>query len=139
VSLIPFCTFFNLKELFFELEHSLAMLYQRFREELEEEPTNECEPLSDLGLQVTPRHPQQEDTKAAGMDVKDVAFVRFVPSSKNPHPDFADELYFPPIDEESPQQPPAASDFAISNGALLFELQKYNFLTLNFRRPGLSF
>jgi hypothetical protein len=82
--------------------------------------TNECEPLADLGLQVTPRHPQQEDTKAAGMDVKDVAFVRFVPSSKNPHPDFADELYFPPIDEESPQQPPAASDFAISNGALLF-------------------
>lgn len=94
-----------------------------FREELEEEPTNECEPLADLGLQVTPRHPQQEDTKAAGMDVKDVAFVRFVPSSKNPHPDFADELYFPPIDEESPQQPPAASDFAISNGALCLLLQ----------------
>jgi hypothetical protein len=103
------------------------MRYQRFREELEEEPTNECEPLSDLGLQVTPRHPQQEDTKAAGMDVKDVAFVRFVPSSKNPHPDFADELYFPPIDEESPQQPPAASDFAISNGALQLKSKKFNF------------
>ena len=101
-------------------------------EELEEEPTNECEPLADLGLQVTPRHPQQEDIKAAGMDVKDVAFVRFVPSSKNPHPDFADELYFPPIDEESPQQPPAASDFAISNGASFFvNLESFKPLSCN--------
>jgi len=83
------------------------------REELEEEPSTECEPLADLGLQVTPRHPQQEDSKAAGIDVKDVAYVRFVPSAKNPHPDFADELYFPPIDEESHQLP---ADFAVSNG-----------------------
>jgi hypothetical protein len=87
-----------------------------FREELEEEPSRECEPLADLNLQVTPKNPQDDSNSMAGLDVNDVAYVRFVPSAKNPHPDYADELYFPPLDENTRQL--SANDFAISNGEL---------------------
>lgn len=30
------------------------------------------------------------------MDPQNVAYVKFTPSSNNPHADFADEVYFPP-------------------------------------------
>ncbi|XP_059482506.1 receptor-type tyrosine-protein phosphatase-like N isoform X2 [Neocloeon triangulifer] len=69
-------------------------------EELDEDADpDECVPLADLALQVTPR--QNEGKTDGAIDAKDVAFVRFVPSAKNPHPDFADELYFPPLEQRS--------------------------------------
>ncbi|CAB3370211.1 Hypothetical predicted protein [Cloeon dipterum] len=65
----------------------------------EDESGEECGPLANLDLQATPR--QNEGNTDGALDAKDVAFVRFVPSAKNPHPDFADELYFPPMDQRS--------------------------------------
>lgn len=33
------------------------------------------------------------------MDPREVAIVKFTPSDSNPHADFADEVYYPPIEE----------------------------------------
>lgn len=33
------------------------------------------------------------------LDPREVAIVKFTPSDSNPHADFADEIYYPPIEE----------------------------------------
>lgn len=33
------------------------------------------------------------------LDPREVAIVKFTPSDTNPHADFADEVYYPPVEE----------------------------------------
>jgi hypothetical protein len=37
------------------------------------------------------------------LDPREMAIVKYTPSIENPHADFADEVYYPPIDN-TPQQ-----------------------------------
>jgi hypothetical protein len=38
------------------------------------------------------------------LDPYSLAYVSFTPSASNPHPEFADEVYFPPQTEEEVEQ-----------------------------------
>ncbi|KAF4519005.1 hypothetical protein B566_EDAN009768, partial [Ephemera danica] len=77
-------------------------------EELEEEPATECEPLAE----------REVEAKVPDLDPQDVAFVRFTPSADNPHPEFADETYFPPLDRQHGPSGRPVSAFAAELRAL---------------------
>ena len=42
----------------------------------------------------------QNDLFLLQFDPYSLAYVKFTPSASNPHPEFADEVYFPPQSEE---------------------------------------
>ena len=47
------------------------------------------------------------------LDPYSLAYVSFTPSASNPHPEFADEVYFPPQTEEEVEQ-----DLMVGSGSV---------------------
>lgn len=77
--------------------------------------TNSCSHLVDQDLEGALKALESEDT----IDPEKVAIVKFTPSVGNPHAEFADEVYYPPI----PNQNALARDIILpSNAVDLFDM-----------------
>lgn len=59
--------------------------------------TNACSHLSDQDLEGALKALEGQDQ----LDPREVAIVKYTPSAENPHADYADEVYYPPIDSET--------------------------------------
>ena len=57
---------------------------------------NECSRLSDQDLEGAVRVLESEDE----VDPREVAIVKFTPSAVNPNAQYADEIYYPPVDDQ---------------------------------------
>lgn len=58
--------------------------------------TNACSHLADQDLEGALKALEGQDQ----LDPREVAIVKYTPSVANPHADFADEVYYPPVESE---------------------------------------
>lgn len=58
--------------------------------------TNACSHLADQDLEGALKALEGQDQ----LDPREVAIIKYTPSAENPHSDYADEVYYPPIDSE---------------------------------------
>lgn len=61
--------------------------------------TDACSHLVDQDLEGALKALEVQDP----LDPEEMAIVKYTPSIENPHADFADEVYYPPVDETRQQ------------------------------------
>ncbi|KAK7861725.1 hypothetical protein R5R35_008698 [Gryllus longicercus] len=57
-----------------------------------------CDPLADQDLEAALKAIEGDEQEQ--LDQRNLARVAFTPSASDPHPEFADEVYFPPLGDE---------------------------------------